>query len=1248
MVKWTKEQEQAIYTEGSDVLVAAAAGSGKTAVLVERVIQKLLNDDHPVDIDSLLVVTFTNAAAQEMRNRIGLALEKALAENPTSLHLKKQLSLLQKSSISTLHSFCLEIVKQYAYLLDIDPGFRIANDMEADLLQQEVMEDLLEEWYGAEKEEQQRFFEVVDRFSNDRSDRGIEDLILKLYTFAMQNPWPDVWLDELAEVYHVPESWTEDDLPWLSIMKREVAHQLQAMKQELERASVIARESDGPYHYLEAIESDEKMVHEALAHLDDWPGLQEVMNAGKFQNLSRKRMDCDDEKKAHVQALRNRYKKRWNDMKKDWFSRNLTNHVEDMRKLAPVIQQLGELVKQFKDRFTRQKQEQGIVDFSDLEHYCLQLLIDKSSTMDHLVPSNVAMNLKSRYKELLVDEYQDINLVQETLLTLISDQIGSGNMFMVGDVKQSIYRFRHAEPTLFIDKYKRFSDSESSAQRIDLARNFRSREEVLTGTNYIFRQILDEELGEIEYDQHAELIYANKMYDQYPREDSHPELVIIDREQSEQKERLSNTDEENGEDLEKAQLEARVYAEKIKGWLGHKDTEAMKIVDPVTEIERDVQYRDIAILLRSMNEAPTIVEELKQQGIPVHAELSSGYFEAIEIKVMLSLLKVIDNPYQDISLAAVLRSPIVRLNEEELARIRLADRKHSFYSALRQFVKDNNDEAAAKVRRFLEQLDRFRVASRQGALSELIWQIYRETGYYDFAGGMPGGRQRQANLRALYDRARTYETTSFRGLFRFLRFIEQMEERGEDLGTAKALSEQEDVVRIMTIHSSKGLEFPIVIVGAMNKEFHMRDLSNRYLLHKDFGFASKYIDPVKRIEYPTLFYHAVKNEMRRESLAEEMRILYVALTRAKEKLVMVGNVPSFDKKQKNWQEIANHPKWVFPAYDRASAKSYLDWVIPALMRHEDNRVLTTDVMDQSVPEEIRKDPSRWKVHVIHESELTNLDKYETEINHSVKEHIENWQTLSLEDERLQRFVDKRLSYRYPYEEATKTRAKQTVTEIKRQQETKDEYSSTQLVQPFRSPIMKRPAFMQKEKTISAADRGTAMHTVMQHIPFTHKITYPEIEEFLEQLVDQEILRRDEANIIDIDAIENFFATDIAEYMIACPTIYREIPFSLTLSAQEVYSTWKGNYDEQVLIQGVLDCVIPKDDGWLILDYKTDVIDEEVTEETVNKFAERYEVQLNLYRTALERIWKEPVKETYLYFFDKQLLVNVPFQKLSAP
>ncbi|HEX6593625.1 MAG TPA: helicase-exonuclease AddAB subunit AddA [Bacillota bacterium] len=1245
MVKWTKEQEKAIYTEGSDVLVAAAAGSGKTAVLVERVIQKLLNDEHPVDIDSLLVVTFTNAAAQEMRNRIGLALEKALANHPESVHLKKQLSLLQNSSISTLHSFCLDVVKQYAYLLDIDPGFRIAADMEADLLKQEVLEQLLEEWYGTEGEDQQRFFDVIDRFSNDRNDKDVEDLILNLYTFAMQNPWPNVWLDQLAEVYRVPESWTEADLSWLSIIKREVAHQLQAIQQEIKRASAIAHESDGPYHYLEAIKSDKEMLHEAMDHLDDWNALQDVMNAGKFRSLSRKRIDCDDEKKSKVQALRNRYKDRWNDMKQAWFSRDLANHVEDMRELAPVVQQLSELVKQFKERFTRRKQEQGIVDFSDLEHYCLQLLIDDSSTPDHLVPSNVAHHLKNRYRELLVDEYQDINLVQETLLTLISDQIGSGNMFMVGDVKQSIYRFRHAEPTLFIEKYKQFSTPNSSAQRIDLARNFRSREDVLTGVNYIFRQILDEELGEINYDKNAELIYANKMYEALPYEHPHPELIIIDRERTD--ENNLETDEENYEDLEKAQLEARVYAERIKEWVGHKEKEAIKVVDPTTDRQRDVQYRDIVILLRSMTTASTIVEELKQQGIPVHAQLSTGYFEAIEIKVMLSLLKVIDNPYQDIPLASVLRSPIVRLDEEDLARIRLADRKHSYFSALRRFEQENDDETAAKVRRFLEQLNRFRIASRQGALSELIWKIYRETGYYDFAGGMPGGRQRQANLRALYDRARTYEATSFRGLFRFLRFIEHMEERGDDLGAAKALSEQEDVVRIMTIHSSKGLEFPIVIVGGMNKQFNLQDLNKRYLLHKDFGFASKYINPMKRIVYPTLFYNALQQEMRRESLAEEMRVLYVALTRAKEKLVMVGNVESFTKKQMTWQEMVDHPDWVLPSYYRADAKSYLDWVGVALIRHEENEVLRTEEIGASVREDIRTDRSSWDVTIIHGSELVNLDEQPTEVNHRLQEHLEQWHPLPLTDDSLKQTVDERLSYQYPHEEAAKTRAKQTVTEIKRHQEIKDEYSSTQLVRSFQPPIMKRPAFMQKEKTISAAERGTAMHTVMQHIPFTHKMSAIEIEAFLERLVNQEILRREEVEMIDIQAIEGFFTTDMAEYMIKCSAIYREIPFSLTVSAEDVYPSWASETDERVLIQGVLDCIVPKDDGWLILDYKTDSLNEPITGDTIKKLINRYEVQLRLYRTAIERIWKEPVKETYLYFFDKQLLVNVPFKESSV-
>ncbi|WP_249870145.1 helicase-exonuclease AddAB subunit AddA [Oceanobacillus saliphilus] len=1241
MVNWTKEQEDAIYSDGSDILVAAAAGSGKTAVLVERIIQKLLSNQKPVDIDSLLVVTFTNAAAQEMRNRVGVALEKALAENPASMHLKKQLSLLQRASISTLHSFCLDIVRKYAYMIDIDPSFRIANDMEGDLIKQEVLDDLFEEWYGDETGNQESFFAVVDRFSNDRSDLEVENLIMDLYTFATQNPWPDQWLDQLAEVYQLPDDWKDTDLPWLTMIKQEVKNQFEAIEQEMELALAITKENDGPYHYADTIDSDMLLLRNALSHIGSWDELQSYMVSSSFGKLSGKRVDCDDLKKEKVKNLRKSYKDRWDGMKSKWFNRNLTSHIEDMQEMAPIIKKLTELVKQFKERFTEYKREKALVDFSDLEHLCLQLLVDESSTKDNIIPSPVAMQFKKQFSEVLVDEYQDTNLVQETILTLISDRTGAGNMFMVGDVKQSIYRFRHAEPTLFIDKYKRFANNDEIAKRIDLARNFRSREQVLTGANYIFRQILDEELGEIDYDSDAELIYGNKMYDEMPYDKPYPELLIIDREAAEEKEDTS-TGEENFQDLEKAQLEARAYAEKIKTWIGLGEGNVpMKIVDKETQGQRDLQYRDIVILMRSMTWAATIADELKKQGIPVYAELSTGYFEAIEVKVMISLLKVIDNPRQDIPLASVLKSPIVGLNEDELASIRLADKQHSFYEAAVTYEQLNSDSTAEKLKQFLEQLGQFRMASRQGALSELIWDIYRETGYYDFVGGMPGGRQRQANLRALYDRARGYETTSFRGLFRFLRFIERMEERGDDLGSARALSEQEDVVRIMTIHKSKGLEFPVVIMGAMDKQFNQQDLRQKYLLHKDMGFASKYIDPIKRITYPTLFYHALQQEKLRELLAEEMRVLYVALTRAKEKLIMVGTVASLEKKLQKWQKMIDHSEWVLPAHFRMESKTYLDWVGPALIRHKEAKGLRTEEIGDAVMNEIQADPSRWEVSIIHASELTNLEETTQEMNMQLKEKIINWQPVEVEDEELQEFVGKRLSYHYPYNQAASSRAKQTVTELKRQREIKDEYSDDQLVQSFKAPIVKRPNFMQTEKKVTPAEKGTAMHTVMQHLPMDKPLTKQEIEEYVEVLADKEILTRVEADIVNSEAIEQFFHSDIAKLIMESSTIYREVPFSLTLPASKVYANWKSETDEQVLIQGVIDCLIPKDDGWIILDYKTDTIAKDVTESVRTQLVTRYETQMSLYRQALEEIWKQPVKETYLYFFSKQLLLKVP-------
>ncbi|MDL4842861.1 helicase-exonuclease AddAB subunit AddA [Aquibacillus rhizosphaerae] len=1240
MPKWTKEQEEAIYASGSDILVAAAAGSGKTAVLVERIIQKLLDKENPIDIDSLLVVTFTNAAAQEMRNRVGEALEAALQTNPSSVHLKKQLSLLQRASISTLHSFCMELVRRYAYLLDIDPGFRIADNVEGDMIRQEVLEELFEEWYGKEGKEQEAFFAVVDRFSSDRSDLEVEELILNLYDFSMQNPWPDKWLHDMTEMYDVKPDQAETNLPWLAILKREVASQLEAMHAEASLAMELTKESDGPYHYAEAIDADFALIKEAKALLAmSWDQLQTTFTEAKFKALSRKKVECDEEKKEKVKALRNSYKKRWNDLATDWFSRKLSSYLADMAKLHPTIVQLTVLVKDFKARYTQLKKEKALVDFSDLEHYMLQILLDETSTVNQIKPSEVAKEMQQKFTELLVDEYQDTNLVQETIISLISDKEGKGNMFMVGDVKQSIYRFRHAEPSLFIEKYKRFADADFPAKRIDLARNFRSREQVLSATNYIFRQLLNEEVGEMNYEKEAELIYSNTIYDELTLSDTDAELVIIDREAQED-ERSENQGEESFQDLEKAQIEARAYASMIQKWIGHRDQAPMQVVDKGTGAQRDLQYRDIVILLRSMTWAPTITEELKQQGIPVYAELSTGYFEAIEIKVMLSLLKVIDNPKQDIPLASVLRSPIVGLDEEDLAQIRLAKKRSSYYDALTAFSKETTDlNKKHQVEQFLNQLKGWRLRARQGALSELIWQIYRETGYYDFAGGIPGGRQRQANLRALYDRSRAYEATSFRGLFRFLRFIERMEEKGDDLGAARALGEQEDVVRIMTIHKSKGLEFPVVILGAMDKQFNQQDLRQKYLLHKDLGFGSKYIDPEKRIIYPTLAHHALKKEKQRELWAEEMRVLYVALTRAKEKLVMVGNVASYEKKQEKWLEVIDHKDWVLPPHYRLEAKTYLDWVGPALIRHKQNDLLRNIEVSVQVPETIREDSSSWNVQLVHGSQFANLDQTEDKQEVNLKQTIQKWEPVSGTNDDLDKKVDKRLSFVYPHHHASMYRAKQSVTEIKRQREVKDEYSDSQLVEPFKAPIVNRPKFMQKEKKITAAEKGTVLHTVMQHLPLKKVMSVEEIDEFVQYMVTKELLTSEEAAVVDVAAIHQFFESTMGGRLIESPTIHREIPFSYTINAGEIYHEWQDQTEERVLIQGVIDCLIPVDGGLVLLDYKTDTIAEEITPELLERLKNRYHVQLELYEKALASIWKQPIKEKYLYFFDKALLIE---------
>ncbi|WP_040981917.1 helicase-exonuclease AddAB subunit AddA [Oceanobacillus jeddahense] len=1236
MVKWTKEQEQAIYQSGTDILVAAAAGSGKTAVLVERIIQKLLKEEDAINIDELLVVTFTNAAAQEMRARVGAALEKALVDKPDSLHLKKQLSLLQKASISTLHSFCLDIVRKNAYMIDLDPSFRIADDIEMDMIKREVLDELLEGWYDDANTEQETFFEVVNRFSNDRSDRDVEELILRTANFAVQHPSPKEWLRQLTANYDIDQSWTEETIPWLQEVKKEIANQLKAMKQENALAIAVAREPDGPYHYLDALEKDTAMLEAATEKLSQWDELHQFVQDSKFAALSRKKADDNPEKREQVKDFRKKVKDRWDKMKEKWFVRSLDAHIQDMQEMAPVLKQMTLMVEDYMDKFQNRKKEQAIVDFNDLEHYCLDILTETNQAANKMQASSIALQLQKQFKEVLVDEYQDTNLVQESILQLVRNPEDDGNMFMVGDVKQSIYGFRHAEPSLFIEKYKQFAANDDPAERIDLNRNFRSREEVLIGANYLFRQLFDEEVGDIAYDEDAELIYGNRMYDEFPAS-SDPELLLIDSPQGQK----SNEGEETEEDLEKAQIEARAYAKKIQEWIGvGENGSPMQVVDKDKGQHRNLMYRDIVILMRSMTWAPVIMDELKKQGIPVYAELTSGYFEAIEIRVMISLLKIIDNPRQDIPLAAVLRSPIVGLKENDLAAIRLADRHGNFYDALSAYMEKEDNDVTEQLKEFQTLLENLRLSARQGALSELIWQIYRESGYYDFVGGIPGGKQRQANLRALYDRARSYEETSFRGLYRFLRFIERMEEEQKDLGAARALSEQEDVVRIMTIHKSKGLEFPVVILGGTAKEFNMMDLNEKYLLHKDLGFASKFIDPEKRIQYSTLFYHAMREKIRREQLSEEIRLLYVALTRAEEKLLMVGTVPSVEKRKAAWSWIGQHPDWLLPAYFRVGAKSYLDWIGPALIRHAHGEALREEEPGDHILSDITMDPSKWEADIYLSEDIVSFENRVQEKQDALKSQIRNWDLIAQEDNELDAWVDHRLSYQYPYQEAVHSRAKQSVTELKRQLEQKDTYSDERMVpKSSMRPITRRPRFMQAEKKLTPAEKGTALHTVMQHLPFTAPLTKEEVEEFIEKLVQEEKMTAAEADSISSSDIVAFLESAIAQKIFDEKKIFKEVPFSLMLPAEKVYADWQDTSKEKVLIQGVIDCIIPAENGWIILDYKTDMITEDITEKLEEKLKKRYKTQLELYRYAIEEIWKQPVEETYLYFFSKGLLIK---------
>ena len=1250
--KWTPEQQQAIDARNCDVLVSAAAGSGKTAVLVERIIKRITGAER-VDVDKLLVVTFTKAAAAEMRERIGSAILRKINEHPASGHLSRQLILLNKAAITTLHSFCLDVLRKYFYRINLDPAFRVAEDTEAALLRQEALDDLFEECYTVG---QSGFVTLVDAYGGDKDDSYLQETVLRLYDFASSHPWPDNWLMSLGKGYACQEGLPLDRLDWGRELLQWISLALEGCRKKILKSVKLAVSPKGPLVYRDNLNDDIGLIDDLITAANiSWQQLYEEINRVEFSKLKSCRdKNVDEILKKRVSSARDAVKKTVRSIREELFSRPQEDLIADLQLAAPMADYLAKLVIDFGERYKMVKTEKSLVDFSDLEHYCLKILMDEASSPERVIPSKIAREFKAYFAEIYVDEYQDINEVQETILHLISrEEHNKPNRFMVGDVKQSIYGFRLADPRLFMQKYQTYPRLPGEVRLgIDLKQNFRSRSGILDAVNFIFRQIMTIRTGQIEYDDKAELVCGAD----YPPETGgvitaagSVELHLLEKKANElettEKNQVSNEVEfdveaefEAGTDtpgfqvemdeLDAVQREACLVGKRIQQIIhgtGEIPGPEFHIYDKKTGGYRLVQYRDIVILLRTTkNVVNSFMEELRKIGIPAYAELGTGYFEATEIETMMALLKIIDNPRQDIPLAALLRSPIVGLNAGEMAEVKLRYPNGDYYDAVRRSAELGETGVDLKLRKLLEDIEAWRTMARQGPLSELIWHLYNVTGYYSYVGGMPGGAQRQSNLRALQDRARQYEATSFRGLFRFLRFIEKFQESGNDLGTARALGENENVVRLISIHKSKGLEFPVVIVAGLGKQFNLNDLKQKVLLHKQLGIGLPVVDVDNYLMYQTVAQHAIKKRLLLELLAEEMRVLYVALTRAKEKLILVGSVRDVAKAVNRWCDNISVAEWQLPDTTLTEAGSFLDWICPAVARHPDGLILREMSLCEEPMGVTVEDSSRWRVYTYKPCDILSAVKETIDEQTEMIELVRQFKPVQTTGAYAQ-IIDNRLSWKYPQAEMVGKPVKVSVTEIKRRfAEEVDNEEIVNLDQAFSFP---KPVFLAQTTELSAAERGSAMHLVMQHLRLNGDLTESGIKEQLESMINSELLNSEQAKAVDVRVISKLFDLPLGQKIKSAERVKREVPFIMAIPAYKIYPELDKQSGESVLVQGIIDCLLEDDDGYLIIDYKTDAAHGDT-----NQIKNRYQGQMNLYAEAVEKILLKPVKGKYLYLF----------------
>ena len=1177
-VKWTSEQQKVIDLRNRNILVSAAAGSGKTAVLVERIIRRLTEDDTPTDVDRLLIVTFTEAAAAEMKERISAAIEKKLEERPGDIRLERQATLIHSAQITTIHSFCLAVIRDHFHVIGIDPGFRIAEEGELKLLKQDVLEELLEECYAEAKEE---FLDFTERFGSGKSDKKIEEIILKMYEYSRSYPRPDRWLDQCVKAY------ASEDLEVRA--EERVRMRAADIERVLERGLKICEEPDGPYMYGDMLDSDLQEL-ERLQQAENFDAMYSAAAGFKWKRLSSRKDDTvSPDKKEKVKKLREQAKSLLKGMQEDYFYAPREVWQQDMQDALPSVVTLTELVKRFAHMLDEKKRLRNMIDFNDMEQFALAILTEEKD--GELVPSAVAGEYQDRFDEVMIDEYQDSNLVQETILTSVSRvSRGEYNIFMVGDVKQSIYSFRLSRPELFMEKYNTYSLKDSVTQRIDLHKNFRSREEVLDSVNDIFRQIMKKELGGIEYDDSAAL-YPGAEFPPLPsgKEDfCKSELLLLDKEDT------------GGED--ERQAEARMIARRIRELI--RDG---VVLDKETREYRRVQYRDIVILTRSIRGwAEVFSSVLGEEGIPAYSVSREGYFETYEVSVLLDYLKILDNARQDLPLAAVLTSVFGGLNTRELAEIRIAYPNVPFYEAAAMCAESDAAEDACmeelrgKLRRFYDQVRYFREKVPYTPIHELLEEIIDKTGYGLYIAAMPGGAQRMANVEMLTERAAAFEGTSYKGLFNFVRYIAQLKKYDVDYGEAGIMDEQADTVRIMSIHKSKGLEFPIVFVAGMGKKFNTQDTKGSVLLHPDWGAGVDLIDLKRRTKTPTFLKKMIREETALENLAEEMRILYVALTRAKEKLIMTGAAKITE------DGAVSDISSVFRA---EGAKCYLDWVLPCILSDETGKV---------------KQESPVEVSVFRAEDLTPQQE-EVQAEVMAEDVLRNWDDSQVYEPELRERLDAQIDYVYPFEDEGKMKLKFTVSELKKWASLAEEAGEEMYEEPVVVPLI--PEFLKEEEILTGAPRGSAYHKLLELLDFTVDYDVENLTAAVQQLRQEGRLTDEMAECIRPKDILRFLGCRSGRRMADAARngkLYKEQPFVLSVDASEIYP--EDCSGEKILVQGIIDVYFEEPDGLVVLDYKTDKV------RTGNELKEKYHAQLDYYAQALEQLMEKPVKEKIIYSF----------------